>query len=267
MYRKIKAGFTLIELSIVLVIIGLIVGGVIVGREMIRQSELRSVLTDIENLKTAFTTFRLKYDCIAGDCINAESQFGTDSLGCPVGGGTGTCNGNNDAKIDWALESFRAWQQLQLAGLIKGKFTGISDETTTYGHSVVGQNVPASRIPRMGYQILYSFYTGDNNAGIWASQPPGSTQANRIIAGVQRDDAANTNNNAGWVHPDEAKYLDEKYDNQNPTTGAITTLPFAITSGGVFNPAGSCVTIGLGQSDSVYTTNNSTNCAMVFKAE
>ena len=56
-----KYGFTLIELSIVIVIIGLIVGGVLVGRDLIRASQLRGLISEVEEFKTAANTFRLKY--------------------------------------------------------------------------------------------------------------------------------------------------------------------------------------------------------------
>jgi prepilin-type N-terminal cleavage/methylation domain-containing protein len=56
-------GFTLIELSIVLVIIGLIVGGVLGGRELVKQAELRKVLKEAEQFKTAANAFRAKYNC------------------------------------------------------------------------------------------------------------------------------------------------------------------------------------------------------------
>src|ERR1019366_6843373 len=67
------AGFTLIEMSIVLVIIGLIVGSVLVGRDLIRAAELRSVISEVEKYKTAVMTFKGKYDCLPGDCANATT--------------------------------------------------------------------------------------------------------------------------------------------------------------------------------------------------
>lgn len=56
-----ETGFTLVELSIVLVIIGLIIGGVMVGRDLIKTSEVRSQISQIEEFKTAVNTFKVKY--------------------------------------------------------------------------------------------------------------------------------------------------------------------------------------------------------------
>src|SRR5688572_21710023 len=91
-------GFTLIELSIVLVIIGLLVGGVLVGRDLIKAAEIQKVISQAEQYKTVFYTFKNKYNCIPGDCRNATTFFGTPTgIGCsdvitPVT--DGTCNGN-----------------------------------------------------------------------------------------------------------------------------------------------------------------------------
>jgi len=70
-----RAGFTLLELSIVLVIIGLIIGAILVGKDLIKAAELRAFVSQIEKYNTAFATFKLKYDCVAGDCANTTDYF------------------------------------------------------------------------------------------------------------------------------------------------------------------------------------------------
>jgi prepilin-type N-terminal cleavage/methylation domain-containing protein len=75
-------GFTLIELSIVMVIIGLMIGGMLVGRDMIRAAEIRATLRQIERIETAMNTFKAKYKCLPGDCANADDM---GFVGSPLG--------------------------------------------------------------------------------------------------------------------------------------------------------------------------------------
>ena len=124
-----KNGFTLIEMSIVLVIIGLLVGGILMGRDLIRAAEIRKTGSELTNLTTAVATFRVKYNCLPGDCPNATDFFGTDVTAArqDSSGATGTCNGDGDGLINaWHnvtnVEAYYAFQQLAMAGLIAGSY-------------------------------------------------------------------------------------------------------------------------------------------------
>lgn len=68
-------GYTLLEISIVLIIVGLVTGVVVLGRDLIRSAEIRATAHQIEELDTAIAAFYLKYGCLPGDCPNA-SAFG-----------------------------------------------------------------------------------------------------------------------------------------------------------------------------------------------
>src|SRR5665213_3372659 len=72
-HRQNRQGFTLIELSIVLVIIGLIVGGILVGRDMIEAAKVRATVSQYEKFITAANTFKLKYGDLPGDLTTAEA--------------------------------------------------------------------------------------------------------------------------------------------------------------------------------------------------
>ena len=116
-----QRGFSLVELSIVLVILGLLTGGILTGQSLIRASELRSVVTQIQGFQSAAYSFRDKYFAMPGDMRNAESFWGTDPNGCPTNTvqttRTQTCNGDGDGVIERRTvgtgsdERFRAWQQ------------------------------------------------------------------------------------------------------------------------------------------------------------
>jgi prepilin-type N-terminal cleavage/methylation domain-containing protein len=154
-------GFTLIELSIVLVIIGLIIGGIMVGRDLIRAAQLKRTIREVEMLNTAVNTFQVKYNCLPGDCVNA-TQFWGAAPTCPPTLWTqnnttspATCNGDGDGQIENS-EPFAFFAQLSNAGLINqlistgnccGVFTALPGLAVTaypsavYGNSNAGYNV------------------------------------------------------------------------------------------------------------------------------
>lgn len=85
-----RAAFTLIELSVVLVVISLLTGGVLVGLDLMEISKAKAQLSQLERYQVAMTTFKLKYNCVAGDCASATT-FG---LG-PSGGGNKLIDSNS----------------------------------------------------------------------------------------------------------------------------------------------------------------------------
>lgn len=168
--HKIRCGFTLIELSMVLVIIGLIVGGIVVGSAIIRAAELQSILTDIDHYNAAVYTFKSKYNALPGDMPNAEELWGSDD-GCPTTPANdipkaATCNANNDGILgdhDQAVESGlltwweppRVWQQLSNAGLIQGAFTGAM--SAEHGNvQRAGYTFPLMKAQGMGITLSFN---------------------------------------------------------------------------------------------------------------
>jgi prepilin-type N-terminal cleavage/methylation domain-containing protein len=93
-------GFTLIELSIVLVIIGLLVGGVLVGRHLIRAAELSQFSSEVQELNLKITVFKDKYGGKPGD-LDKASQFFSSCV--DIGGNT--CNGDGGGTTDYYKES------------------------------------------------------------------------------------------------------------------------------------------------------------------
>lgn len=141
-----QAGFTLVELSIVLVVIGLIVSGIVVGKDLIKAAELRSVITDLREYQAALYTFKEKYSQFPGDLRNA-SEFWPTCDATPA-----NCNGNGDGRIDDTIqEDLRAWQQLADAGMIAGHYTGVG--TPDPGTRILETNVPASRVTGGAYML------------------------------------------------------------------------------------------------------------------
>lgn len=159
------AAFTLIELSIVLVIIGLIVGGVLVGQDLIHAAELRSVISMADKLDTSVNTFKLKYNCLPGDCATATNFFTAGT--CPSGDTdtNTTCNGDGDKAVDnqWVgtaqarLEHFRFFQHLALAGLLDGSYSGVGGPGNLYYDYITGTNSPKTPISGLGVALYVPF--------------------------------------------------------------------------------------------------------------
>ncbi|MEY4592049.1 MAG: hypothetical protein RIR18_944 [Pseudomonadota bacterium] len=124
--KNYQQGFTLIELSMVLVIIGLLLAGVLKGTELINQARMRNIGSSLEGLSVAFQTYQERYRSLPGDDAVAQSRWPSsasngngDRIVCGAyHGGTGgsACSG--------ASESSLIWQHLRSAGLLAGSGSG-----------------------------------------------------------------------------------------------------------------------------------------------
>lgn len=160
-----ERAFSLIELSIVLVILGLLVGGILAGKSLIRAAELRSVGADYSRYVAAAHAFRDKYFYLPGDVPNATSFWGALDSGNGIGSdcqgessGLPTCNGDGNGQLDLhsvstasTYEQYLFWKHLANAGLIEGTYTGnganVGANTICNGASfqLAGCNTPLSK--------------------------------------------------------------------------------------------------------------------------
>ncbi len=207
-----KQGFTLIELSIVLVIIGLIVGGILVGRELIQASERQAVIREQTQFKTALNVFRMRYKGLPGDTSSATLYWGkntTDCSGDPGSPGTpGTCNGNGDGRIGPGSEIWRSWQHLSMAGLIQGDFSGKPD---ALGNRVIGVTVPRSRFPGGGWNLARV------SAVIFGRAPKHLLEISGAFNGLNWD-------NGAIFRAVDAEAIDQKADDGKPDSGKVFFL-------------------------------------------
>lgn len=140
-----RKAFTLVELAIVMTIVGLLIGGVLKGQELLENSRMTALGTNIKSYQAAITTFRDIYKCVPGDCLAATSYIKGCVAGnnCSNGDGGGTIN---LADGFWwygfdAVEPFQAWKHLALADLIKGVDTTRARTAASYRGSI---DVPAT---------------------------------------------------------------------------------------------------------------------------
>ena len=115
---KKQSGFTLIELSIVLVIIGLLLGGVLKGQELITSARIKNVISDFSGTTVGFYGYQDRYKSIPGDDSGADARWGTTSSN---GNGNGVLAGNFDASSG---ESYTFWMHMRRAGFVGGSDGG-----------------------------------------------------------------------------------------------------------------------------------------------
>jgi len=242
-----KQAFSLVELSIVLVILGLLVGGVLSGQSLIRAAELRSVSSEYQRYSTAVGTFRDKYFALPGDMSNAISFWATNG------------NGDGDGLIE-VTATFAAadpatneistfWRALSSAALIEGSYTYIDNSILT-----AGTNNPRAKLSNAGWNV--------GNLGTVAVTSVvyfDGTYGNVLYFGGGTNATAPT----GIVRPEEAWNIDTKMDDGRPATGSVTSL----------ESQGSAVCSDLATDNAatraaaVYSLANTTStaCSLVFK--
>lgn len=220
-----QRGFSLVELSIVLVILGLLTGGILAGQSLIRASELRSVSTEYGKYVTAIQTFRDKYFSIPGDFKDATRFWGRQSAtaDCVTNSSasanpSGACDGNASGQINIAAsasqasEELQSWRHLALAGLIEGTYTGIAGAGAAADH-VIGTNAPRSKLSQAGWAIRTGGdpYAGDANAYAVG-------YGNMFDFGGQM---ATTYPMMPVLKPEEAWNIDTKMDDGKPAQGKV----------------------------------------------
>ncbi len=228
-------GFTLLELSIVIVIIGLIVAGISAGQSLVKQAQIRNVATDVTMYRGAINAFKLQYDALPGDMANASSYW------------SGVLDGNGDNNISTALkndtENSSAFEHLGLANLIDGDYTGAA----AYAPDV---NIPRAPYPSTA---VWSF-AATGVFGLYSSARLFYLSLPVNNAGV----------NGSVVPSIDAASIDRKYDDGQPFLGSIIAY-------GNTGADGNCVDDGpngfVGVKSDVSYTLGTDACVLGFSVE
>ena len=238
-------GFTLIELSIVLVIIGMLVGVIVGGQSLLHQAALRAVIRDLQSYQTAVNTFRNQYDASPGDFSTASTFW------------AGATNGSGDMRIGCTnvssaanmaancIEPVLAWRQLSLSTIVPSNYSGVAGAGTAASPFFVPRtNIPASKImDGAGYVIYYDDATYLN-----------SYNAHVILLGASLTTGLGFTRSV--ISPVDARTLDEKIDDRQRDTGKLR----AITGG---SPTGAC-NGGTAATSGNYDLTNITNACILY---
>ena len=174
--QRSRRGFTLIELSIVLVIIGLIAGSILVGREMIAAAEIRALIRQMESYNAAVNAFKQKYGCIPGDCKDAVDY------GLGISGGDGD-NGDGNGRVDVVvndassigIETQHFWYHLHRANMISQNALSVGTTPGINSPPLAKPGVGKGANPRGGMWIANEYIsTFQGNPGYedFNTRPP-----------------------------------------------------------------------------------------------
>ncbi len=117
--RRKQAGFTLVEIAIVLVIVGLLIGGVLKGREMITNAKIKRIENDFAGVSAAIYAYQDRYGVLPGDDPAASTRFPGTWRSADNGNGNGNISGGWNSTNN-SNESRKIWKHLRGAGLIAG---------------------------------------------------------------------------------------------------------------------------------------------------
>jgi len=233
---KSQAGFTLVELAIVMIIIGLLIGGVLKGQQLITNAQIAATVAQIKAIDASMTSFRDQYAGVPGDLLTPNTRL-SNCAAAP-------CNyaGNGDGRVGTASITFNAavgalpgagitgemvafWAQLNSAGLLTGINPGVAGW---------GNYAPASKIAGGGFEA------GWNAGGTLFPVQSGGVAAN-VLAGTYlalhgtANAAMAANTTDGFLKPNYAARIDTKIDDGEPFTGTVL-------AGGVAAGAAGCAT-------------------------
>ena len=229
--KRNQRGFTLIEIAIVLVIIGLLLGGVLKGQELINTARVRALNNSVDGITAAWFSFQDRYRSFPGDYSQAAVNIPGVATAAAANAGNGL--------VDTDEERAFVWTHLQAAGYITGSFDGVAVAEDEY-------RCDLATCPDNG------FGAGMNLSYTTQSKGAPAADAHELITGA-------------GIPVEVLAELDRKVDDGLPLTGAMQ-LGAGATAGWVATDSDNCqrtdATVG-----EVYdiTVNISSNCASVFR--
>lgn len=242
-----RCGFALIELSIVLVIIGLIVGGVLVGRDLIRSASIRAEISQIERYQTAVNTFKLKYNYLPGD-IKASEVTALGFSATPVRDGVGG-NGDGNGILqsyefgnvwggDQDNENLYFWEDLTTnSKLLEGGFSSAINGGQDIASGTIDQYVPKGKIGKAYIQVFSMYSYSPSTAAPVNAYPSLSNGINFFgLCGFDYTELGGWKRGGAPLSVIETYNIDNKIDDGYPKTGKARAFGHNPLNGTIADP-------------------------------
>lgn len=211
-----QAGFTLVELAVVMIIIGLLIGGVLKGQELVKNAQITATVAQVKGIDAATSSFRDMYNALPGDMLGATNRLPNCTGLCAPAAATADGNGQLSSAPNAApgVDADAYFIQLAVADLL----TGINTAATAC--TAWGQCFPEAKAGAgAGFQIGYWSGTGTLGSAAANSSPRGHYLAITTTA----DAAPTTTAGTGALTPNQAFRVDTKIDDGRPTTGSVVS--------------------------------------------
>ncbi len=267
-----NAAFTLIEMAVVVMVIGLILGGIVAGGNILHATNLKRITVDLDEYSTAIRQFNNQYQAQPGDMFDATQYWGAqvgsantfgvisgcdNSLLTPANG-RATCNGDGNGKIGRLTsehyEMYRAWQHLHNAGLIRGdEFAGVPGSNADTLHHIAGYNAPSGPLNGTSYAVQTRPEAVHTTSWDW---PHGEIPA-LIFGGEQ----GTTLPFSAALTPRELYEIDRKADDGAIQYGKIRSRK---ANGSCHDCTGSCNTVTAVQNATYNLDNDNVGCVISY---
>jgi prepilin-type N-terminal cleavage/methylation domain-containing protein len=246
-HMRAQAGFTLVELAIVMIIIGLLIAGVLKGQALIANAQVTATVAQTKAIEAATTTFHDTYNMFPGDITLPNTKLpNCAAVPCSTPGNGDGAIGNLPSTVPSAggVEGHQFFVHLNAASLLTGIAPGNGAQ-----YEVFGGNFPQGKISGTGWFVGGTTGVAALVAAIGAQLPSGGM----YLALTADPNAAPGAATTEGLKPDQALRVDTKLDDGAPDTGEVRAFQNA-----------NCGIAGVAGAAGTYTTTNTVNACGLY---